>query len=108
MQKIKSRARCALVIYLRTTDRQTVNYYSTIHVLELIYINSNYNLRRKHIRSLQLLPNFRHCTEELQPILRLRPKGYLDYVPKVTCNCTSFKRKNDVTPSNAMSDVIFQ
>ena len=29
------------VIYLRTADRQTVNYYTTIHVLELIYFDSN-------------------------------------------------------------------
>ena len=56
--------------------------------------------RRKHIRSLQLLPTFRHCTEELRPILRLRR------IP-LHLIVTSFKRKNDVTPSNAMSDVIF-
>ena len=31
----------ARVIYLLTTDRQTVNYYSTIHALELIYFDSN-------------------------------------------------------------------
>ena len=31
----------ARVIYLRTTDRQTVNYYSTIHALELIFFDSN-------------------------------------------------------------------
>ena len=56
--------------------------------------------RRKHIRSLQLLPTFRHCTEELPPILRLRR------IP-LHVIVTSFKRKNDVTPSNAMNDVIF-
>ena len=33
--------RVARVIYLLTTDRQTVNYYSTIHALELIYFDSN-------------------------------------------------------------------
>ena len=33
--------RAARVNYLRTTDRQTVNYYSTIHALELIYFDSN-------------------------------------------------------------------
>ena len=31
----------ARVMYLLTTDRQTVNYYSTIHALELIYFDSN-------------------------------------------------------------------
>ena len=29
------------MIYLHTTDRQTVKYYSTIHALELIYFDSN-------------------------------------------------------------------
>ena len=33
--------RAARVIYLRTTDRQTVNYYSTIHAMGLIYFDSN-------------------------------------------------------------------
>ena len=33
--------RAVRVIYLRSTDRQTVNYYSTIHALELIYFDSN-------------------------------------------------------------------
>ena len=33
--------RAARVSYLRTTDQQTVNYYSTIHALELIFFNSN-------------------------------------------------------------------
>ena len=56
--------------------------------------------RRKHIRSLQLLPTYRHCTEELPPILRLRR------IP-LHVIVTSFKRKNDVTPSNAMNGVIF-
>ena len=42
--------------------------------------------RRKHIRSLQLLPIFRHCTEELPPILRLRR------IP-LHVIVTSFKRK---------------
>ena len=31
----------AQVIYLLTTDRQTVNYYSTIHALKQIYFVSN-------------------------------------------------------------------
>ena len=60
-----------------------------------------HNKRRKHIRSLQLLPTFRHCTEELPPIFRLRRV-------RLHVIVTSFKRKNDVTPSNAMNDVIFQ
>ena len=35
------------VIYLLTTDRQTVNYYSTIHALELTYYDSNTQDRLK-------------------------------------------------------------
>ena len=31
----------AQVIYLLTSDRQTMIYYSTIHTLELIYFDSN-------------------------------------------------------------------
>ena len=31
----------ARVIYLLITARQTVTYYSTIHILELIYFDSN-------------------------------------------------------------------
>ena len=38
LRSLKSRAR---VIYLHTTNRQTVNYYSTIHKHNLIYFNSN-------------------------------------------------------------------
>ena len=86
------------MIYLHTTDRRTVNYYSTIHAMVLSYFD---NKRRKHILSLQLLPTFCHCTEELPPILRLRHI-------RLHVIVTSLKRKNDVTPSNAMNDVIFQ
>ena len=46
-----------------------------------------HNKRRKHIRSLQPLPTFRHCTEELRPILRL-------YRICLHVIVTSFKRKN--------------
>ena len=53
------------------------------------------------MRSLQLLPTLHHCTEELPPILRLRPI-------RLHVIVTSYKRKNDVTPSIAMNDVIFQ
>ena len=42
-----------------------------------------------------------HCTEELLPILRLRHICLHVFV-------MSFKRKNDITPSNVMNDVIFQ
>ena len=39
--QITSAQRAAQVIYLRTTDPQTVNYYSTIHALEMILFDSN-------------------------------------------------------------------
>ena len=45
-------------------------------------------------------PTFRHCAEEIPPnvgLYRKRSHAFL----------TSFKRQNDVTPSNAMTDVIF-
>ena len=60
-----------------------------------------HNKRRKHIWSFHLLPTFRHCPEELPPILRLRRI-------RVRVIVTSFKCKNDVTPANAINDVIFQ
>ena len=41
LKRRSNHERAARVIYLRTTDRQTVNYYSTIHALELIYFDSN-------------------------------------------------------------------
>ena len=44
------------VIYLCITHRQTVNYYSAIHALELIYFDSNTNLTGKHIWSLACFP----------------------------------------------------
>ena len=46
--------------------------------------------------SLQLHPNFCHCTEEFLPIVRLRRMCVHVFV-------TFFKRKNDVTPSRAMN-----
>ena len=60
-----------------------------------------HNKLRKQILSLQLLPAFRLCTEELPPILRPRRIRLHAFV-------TSFKRKNDVTQSNAMNDVSFK
>ena len=41
LQRRSNHERAARVIHLHTYDRQTVNYYSTIHALELIYFNSN-------------------------------------------------------------------
>ena len=59
--------RKAQVIYLLTTDPQTVNYYSTIHALGLFYFDSN----AQETMKMQLNPsdsvNFRHCTEEIPP-----------------------------------------
>ena len=81
------------------TDRRTdTEGYNIIPRHTLV---AGYNKRRKHIRSLQLLPTFRHCTEEPPPIFRLRRI-------RLHVIVTSFKRKNDVTPSNAVNDVIFQ
>ena len=77
-------------IFVQLTDKQWIITQQFTHWSWSISILT-LNKRQKHIQSLQLLPTFRHCNEELAPIL-----------------VTSFKRKNDVTPSNAMNDVIFQ
>ena len=86
-------------IFVQLTDKQWIIMQQFTYLSWSISILTH-NKRRKHIRSLQLLPAFRHCTEELPPILRLQRIGLHVIV-------TSFKRKNDVTPSNAMNDVIF-
>ena len=85
---------------VQLTDKQWIITQQFTHWSWSISILTH-NKRRNHIRSLQFLPTFRHCTEELPPILRLRRISLHVIV-------TSFKRKNDVTPSNAMNDVIFQ
>ena len=87
-------------IFVQLTDKRWIITQQFTHWSWSISILTH-NKRRKHIRSLQLLPTFRHCTEELPPILRLRRI-------RLHVIVTSFKRKNDVTPSNAMNDVIFQ
>ena len=87
-------------ILLQLTDKQWIITQQFTQWCWSISILTQ-NKRRKHIRSLQLLPTFRHCTEELPPILRLRRI-------RLHVIVTSFKRKNDVTPSNATNDVIFQ
>ena len=87
-------------IFVQLTDKQWIITQQFTHWSWSISILT-LNKRRKHIRSLQLLPTFRHCNGELPPILRLRRI-------RLHVIVTSFKRKNDVTPSNAMNDVIFQ
>ena len=87
-------------IFVQLTDKQWIITQQFTHWSWSISILTH-NKRRKHIRSLQLLPTFSHSTEELRLILRLR-RIHLHLI--ITC----FKRKNDVTPSNAMNDVIFQ
>ena len=87
-------------IFAQLTDKQCIITQQFTQWCWSIWIVTH-NKRRKHIRSLQLLPTFRHCTEELPPILRLH-RIRLHVI--VTC----FKRKNDVSPSNDMNDVTFQ
>ena len=58
-------------IFVQLTDKQWIITQQFTHWSRSISILTH-NKRRKHIRSLQLLPTFRHCTEELPPILRLR------------------------------------
>ena len=87
-------------IFVQLTDKQWIITQQFTHWSWSISILTH-NERRKHIWILQLLPTFRHYTEELPPILRLR-RTRLHVIE------TSFKRKNDVTPSTAVNDVIFQ
>ena len=86
-------------IVVQLTDKQWIITQQFTHWSWSISILTH-SKRRKHIRKLQLLPTFRHCNEELPPILRLRR------IP-LHVIVTSFKRKNDVKPSNAICDVIF-
>ena len=58
-------------IFVQLTDKRWIITQQFTHWSWSISILTR-NKRRKHIRSLQLLPTFRHCTEELPPILRLR------------------------------------
>ena len=87
-------------IFVQLTDKQWIITQQFTHWSWSISILTH-NKRRKHIRRLQLPPTFRHCTEELPPILRLCRI-------RLHVTVTSFKRKDDVTPSNAMNYVIFQ
>ena len=87
-------------IFVQLTDKQWIITQQFTHWGWSILILTH-NKRRKHIRSLQLHPTFRHSTEELPPILRLRRI-------RLHVIVTSFRRKNDVTQSNALHDVIFQ
>ena len=81
-------------IFVQLTDKQWIITQQFTHWSWSISILTH-KKQRKHIRSLQLLPSIHHCTEELPPILR-RCRIRLHVI------VTSFKRKNDVTPSNAM------
>ena len=69
-----------------------MKYYSTIHAPEGIYFNSNTQINEENWFEV----TFRHCTEEILPIVGL------------CCICLhvfvmSFKRNNDVTPSQLTS-----
>ena len=86
-------------IFVQLTDKQWIITQQFTHRSWSISILTN-KKRRKHIRSIQLLSTFRHCTEELPPILRLRRI-------RLHVIVTSFKRINNVTLSNVMNDVIF-
>ena len=87
-------------IFIQLTDKQWAITQQFTHWRWSISILTH-NKRQKHIQSLHFLPTFHHCTEELPPILWLRRIC-------LPVSATSFKRKNDVTPSNAINDVIFQ
>ena len=66
------------VIYLLTTDRQTVNYYSTIHALELTYYDCNTQDRLKK----QL---YRSDSSNIPPLNWRNPVKDLTVMQAFTC-----------------------
>ena len=54
-------------IFLQLTDKQWIitQQFTQFSRSISIWTRNNFNKRRKHIWSLQLLPTFRHCTEEI-------------------------------------------
>ena len=58
-------------IFVQLTDKQWIITQQFTHKSWFFSILTH-NKLQKHIWSLQLLPTFRHCTEELLPMLRLR------------------------------------
>ena len=82
------------VIYLRTTDQQTVN------ALELIYFDSNSINDENRFEVFSFF--------QLSAIALKKSRQTSDCFAKcLHALLTSFKRQNDATPSNAMTDVIF-
>ena len=83
----------ARVIYLLTTDRQTVTYYSTIHALELIYFDSNtQETMKKHFNPSDF--------SDFPPLHWRNPTKYLTVMQAFTGISYFITRKNDVTPSD--------
>ena len=77
-------------IFVQLTNKQWIIAQKFSHWSWSISILTH-NKRRKHNQSLLLLPTFRHCIEELPPLLRLR-----------------HIRIHVIVTSHAMYDVIFQ
>ena len=72
-------------ILVQLSEKQWIITQQFTHLSWSISILTH-NKRRKHLQSLQHLPTFRHCIEELPPILRLRRI-------RLHVIVTSFKRK---------------
>ena len=81
------------VIFLLTTDRQSVNYYSTIHAIELIYFDSNTRNDEKAVVSFRFFQLSAIALKKNPPKDLLKRKHLHAFL-------TFIKRKNDVTPSN--------
>ena len=65
LQNRSNHEREARVIYLLTTDRQTVNYYATIHARVLIYFVSNtQETMKKQFINTQLTDKQRFITQQ--------------------------------------------
>ena len=91
-------------MYFRNRSALAVNCCVIIHCLEVgckeDQITSNNSRNRAD------LFRFDSNTQYTKKTHLKNSRQYLDYVIRVFV--TSFNRKNDVTPSNAMNDVIFQ
>ena len=81
------------MIYLLTTERQTVNYYSTIHALELIYFDSNTQETMKK----KLYPS---DSSNFPPLHCRYPAKSLTVTKAFACISYVLMRENDVAQSN--------
>ena len=92
---VRSAVRGARVIYLPTTDRQTVIYYSTNPAQELIYFDSNTYKKDKKVivsfRFFQLTPSHKEILPTVLTVTLL-----------FTCISYVVDERKNITPSNVV------